>query len=653
MRIIRTARKMNIQTLAVFTEDDRFSLHVTEADEAVLLPGDDLQSTYLDGSLLVRLALEHHVEAIHPGYGFLSENADFAEAVEKAGLIFIGPTPEQIRLMGEKNWAFAHALSLDIPVLPSLRANYDELLEKASQIGFPLIVKASAGGGGKGMIVVHRPDELPSALEKAARQALNYFGNDELFLEKYCINALHIEVQVLGDGQGNMVHLFERECSVQRNFQKIIEEAPSVFVSDELRIHLTDAALKLARSVNYRGVGTVEFLVDGPQSFYFLEMNTRIQVEHPVTELVTGIDLVEQQLLVAAGNSLNICQTDISLSGHAVEVRVCAEEPENEFWPSTGTIDLVHVPLAENVRTDTFIQQGTLISSMYDSLLMKQIAFAETREKAILQLQQNLALTQIYGVHTNISFLIHLLGNSNFQQNNIHSGYLGKHMSQLVSECDSAEKNRAAMGYVFHHFYRRKEKPSSLWEKIDPCSVPLQLTIWVDGQLIELSAFSVRNRILFLIENRKYIVEFKLIDDERFLLQMDGLLFVVRVKEDSGQTHIFVGGKDFSVRSNSILSQVHISKQAQSEIVHFQFKIKSDLFGKVVFVGAKSGDFVRKGAVLLVLESMKTEFRILSPQDSLVNEILVEVGDQVKDGQQLVLLQEPVTEGKSKKQYSV
>jgi len=320
VRVIRAAKKSGIQTVAVYASDDADSLQVSLADEAVLLSGETLDETYLNQDKIIEIAFESGANAIHPGYGFLSENAGFAQKIADAGLVFIGPTPENIRLMGEKKQALVYVKSLGIPVLPSFQGTVDELLSHAPEMDFPVMVKASGGGGGKGMVICNSVGELFPALQKAERQAISYFGNGDLFVEKYLSHARHIEVQLLADHHGNLLHFFERECTVQRRFQKIMEEAPSPSIDKRLRIELTSAAIKIARSMNYRNAGTIEFLLDENGQFYFLEMNTRIQVEHPVTEMITNTDLVSLQIQVAAGNQLPISQEDIQIVEHAIEV---------------------------------------------------------------------------------------------------------------------------------------------------------------------------------------------------------------------------------------------------------------------------------------------------------------------------------------------
>lgn len=634
VRIIRTAKKMGIRTVAIFTEIDRNSLHVSLADEAILLSGETLHQSYLDRLQIIGIARERKAEAIHPGYGFLSENAVFADEVRKSGLTFIGPTSEQIRLMGEKNKAIELAESLEIPVLKSLRGNKTELLENANQIGYPLMLKASAGGGGKGMFIVYSEKELQTALDKAERQAIDYFNNGDLFIENYIPNARHIEVQLLGDNQGNLIHLFERECSIQRRFQKIVEEAPSAFVDTKLREELCSAALKIGRKVGYRGLGTVEFLVDDDRNFWFLEMNTRIQVEHPVTEAVTGIDLVEQQLLVAAGNPLLIMQKDVSLNGHAIEARICAEDSTNHFHPSSGTVEHIWLSSRTTVRTDTFIQQETEISSFYDSLLAKQIAHASTRKQAIGLLQQSLLETAVAGLQTNIPFLLQLLGDFRFQKNNISTSFLNNFFVEKLENPVSL-----AAAYLYFHFFRNIKQADNLWQHLGFWRQNLHFSIWIDGNELEMGMIQHATGIDLFFQNKKFLYEIAEWDEQKLVLKTDDQETVFFVQEKEKETRIFLLGKGHYVRSNLVSKQVQISKKEPKLKKQFQKKINSDLYGKVLSLEVIPGDRVDKGAVLLTIESMKSEFRVLCPQASVVKKVWVEAGEMIKDGQLLVELE--------------
>jgi len=420
VRIIRACQELGIHTVAVYSEADAAALHARLADESVLIGPPAPAESYLRNDRMLEAARQTGCQAIHPGYGFLAENADFAAAVAEAGLIFIGPGAEVIRLMGSKTSARAVMAAAGVPVVPGYQAsNKDEdLLAAASEIGFPLLVKATAGGGGKGMRIVHAPTELAAALQSARREALHAFGDDQVYLEKYLTNPRHIEFQILGDTHGQVVHLFERECSVQRRHQKIIEETPSpLLIGDEaLRQRMGEAAVAAAQAVNYVNAGTLEFLVDAAHNFYFLEMNTRLQVEHPITELVTGLDLVKWQLRIAAGESLPFSQADLSQRGHAIECRLYAEDPTNNFLPVTGRVLRLVEPAGPGVRVDSSLTPGDEVTPHYDPLLAKLIALGEDRQEATRKMAWALSQYVILGITTNLPFLRDLVAHEAFQR---------------------------------------------------------------------------------------------------------------------------------------------------------------------------------------------------------------------------------------------
>src|SRR4051812_37192344 len=411
-RVIRTARRMGIDTVAVYSEVDEGALHVAMADEARLIGPPAVRDSYLNIDRVVAAARDSGAEAVHPGYGFLSENAEFAEACSAAGIVFIDPSPQAIRAMGSKAAAKALMEAHGLPVVPGYHgADQDEslLLAEAERIGFPVIIKASAGGGGRGMRVVANAAEFARALDGARREAKGAFGDDTVLIERYLEHPRHIEVQVFGDSHGNIVHLFERDCSIQRRHQKIVEEAPAPGLTPERRIHLGETAVAAARAVSYIGAGTVEFIAeqDG-ERFYFMEMNTRLQVEHPVTEAVTGLDLVEWQFRVAAGEKLPLCQDAIALAGHAIEVRLYAENPARGFLPATGALHRLHLPRGDSIRVDTGVRSGDSVTPFYDPMIAKIIAHGEDRGGALVRLRRALADTAVLGVATNLSFLARL-----------------------------------------------------------------------------------------------------------------------------------------------------------------------------------------------------------------------------------------------------
>ena len=432
LRIIKTIKKLGKKAVAVYSEADINSLHVKYADEAYCIGPASSSSSYLRGDFIIETALKAGVDGIHPGYGFLSENADFASQVEKAGIIFIGPTAESIDLMGNKIAARETVRKQGVPLVPGNKntlTSIDQARIIAADIGFPILIKAAAGGGGKGMRKVMYMEELESQMERAQSEALASFGDDAVFVEKYVSSPRHIEFQIMADHHGNVVHLFERDCSIQRRHQKLIEEAPSVVLSDKLREEMGNAAVQVAKSCQYRGAGTVEFIVDENLQFYFLEMNTRLQVEHPVTEFITGLDLVALQISVAEGEKLPFTQEDLSIKGHAIELRICAEDPFNQFLPCTGVLKTYVPPVMENVRLDDAFIAGMEVSIFYDPLIGKLIAFGDNRNAAIRNLLEAIKRFDITGIETTLPFGKFVCEHPNFISGEFDTHFIEKYFT--------------------------------------------------------------------------------------------------------------------------------------------------------------------------------------------------------------------------------
>lgn len=407
MRVMRTAKKMGIKTVAVFSTADRNALHVRYADEAVCIGNPPSSESYLKGDKIIEVAKSMNVDGIHPGYGFLSENAEFAEKVEQNGMTFIGPRPHAIRIMGSKLAAKEAVKQYNIPMVPGIEeaiTDVGKAKEIAKEIGFPILIKASAGGGGKGMRVVEKMEDLESQMTRAISEATSAFGDGSVFIEKYVTSPRHVEIQVLADSHGNVVHLFERECSIQRRHQKVVEEAPSAVLTPEKRKAMGEAAVNVAKSCDYLGAGTVEFLLDADHNFYFLEMNTRLQVEHPVTEWITGKDLVELQIMIARGEELPFRQEDLKINGHAVELRVYAEDPLNDFLPSVGNLETYRLPVGPNVRVDNGFEEGMDVPIYYDPMLSKLVTYGHNREEAIANMIEAIDNYKVEGVETTLPF---------------------------------------------------------------------------------------------------------------------------------------------------------------------------------------------------------------------------------------------------------
>ncbi len=477
VRIIRACRELGIQTVAVFSEADRSAMHVRYADEAYWIGPAPSRESYLRIDKILDVAKKSGVDAIHPGYGFLAEREEFAQACADADITFIGPKPSSIAAMGDKAVARATVTKAGIPVVPGTEGegslSNEEIVAVAPQIGFPLLIKATAGGGGKGMREVFSPDDLPQALASARREAESAFGDGNVYLEKLVTGARHIEIQILADTEGNVIHLGERECSIQRRHQKVLEESPSPFVNDDhdLRQRMGEVACKAAAAVGYVNAGTIEFLVDKEKNFYFLEMNTRLQVEHPVTELVTGIDIVKEQIRIARGRKLSREQHEIELNGWAIECRVNAEDPYNNFLPSTGTVSASIVPTGPGVRVDTFVYSGYTISRFYDSLISKVICWGETRGEALLRMRRALEEYKIVGVKTNIPFHQNLLDSHRFMAGQFDTRFIEERF-QMEKETAPHSEIAAILATLAAHrqtqhaaqIVRRGERDTSNWK---------------------------------------------------------------------------------------------------------------------------------------------------------------------------------------------
>lgn len=461
LRIIKTIKKLGKKAVAVYSEADINSLHVKYADEAYCIGPAPSSSSYLRGDIIIETALKAGVDGIHPGYGFLSENAEFAGQVAKAGIIFIGPTAESIDLMGNKIAARETVRKQGVPLVPGNKntlTSIDQARIIATEIGFPILIKAAAGGGGKGMRKVMNMEELESQMERAQSEALASFGDDAVFVEKYVSSPRHIEFQIMADHHGNVVHLFERECSIQRRHQKLIEEAPSVVLSEKLRKEMGNAAVQVAKSCQYRGAGTVEFIVDENLQFYFLEMNTRLQVEHPVTELITGLDLVALQIAVAEGEKLPFTQEELSIKGHAVELRICAEDPFNQFLPCTGVLKTYSPPVMENVRLDDAFIAGMEVSIFYDPLIGKLIAFGDNRNAAIRNLLEAIRRFDITGIETTLPFGKFVCEHPNFISGEFDTHFIEKYFTPEQINETYAQDALLASKIALNLFLQDKEK---------------------------------------------------------------------------------------------------------------------------------------------------------------------------------------------------
>ncbi|SDE05312.1 acetyl/propionyl/methylcrotonyl-CoA carboxylase subunit alpha [Niabella drilacis] len=636
VRIIRTAKKMRINTVLVYAPQDAGAAYLHEADETVLLEGQSLGETYLNSRNIIAAAKAVHADAIHPGYGFLSENAAFAEACRKEGIIFIGPTPEAMEAMGDKIAARRTAQTAGVPVTPGITGTVPELLAQYASVGFPLLIKAAAGGGGKGMRVVQQETELKEALEATAREAKNYFGDDTVYIEKYIEAPRHVEVQVLGDQQGHIIHLFERECSLQRRHQKIIEEAPSPTLTPEVRDRICHAAVQLAAAIGYQSAGTLEFLVGPDLSFYFLEMNTRIQVEHPVTELTTGIDIVEQQIRIARGEPLDIRQKDIRQRGHAIECRIYAEDPEQQFLPAPGLLRFYKEPYGEHIRIDSMLlQHGSLVTGDFDPMIAKLITWGTDREAARKKMAEALQQYFIYGIKNNIAFLSGLLHHPDFIKNRISTKYIDIHLAGLLQQFEDRKKKEhiqipltAALVFSLLH---KAGNASSIWETIGYWRRVPQLILDVEGKdIVVVIHRQTHSSVDFEYQTVSGSATLAATGAQQFNLILDQQSYPVHIFERApGIFIIRYNGFDYTVKRNDILHIAANRLPPPSVSSATAGNICAPMPGKVIKIAVAPGTAVHAGDLLLIVEAMKMENNILSPKDGTVTAIDVAEGDKV------------------------
>jgi 3-methylcrotonyl-CoA carboxylase alpha subunit len=630
-RVIRTCNELGIQTVAVYSDADRDAEHVRLADEAVYIGPAEANLSYLDKQAVLEAALSTQANAIHPGYGFLSENAEFAEMVGVAGLVFIGPKADSMRAMGSKAGAKILMIENGVPVIPGYSGDNqapEHLLQEANGIGYPLMIKAAHGGGGKGMRIVHEAESFLSALESCQREAKNAFGKDRVLLERYIEKPRHIEFQIFADTHGNTLHLGERECSAQRRFQKVIEESPSAFLTPALRSQMAHAAIKAANAVDYLNAGTVEFIVAPNGEFFFMEINSRLQVEHPVTEMVIGFDLVRWQIEVAAGHALRLPQSDIVSHGHAIEVRLYAEDPDKNFMPGSGVIQKIFLPnTSKALRIDSGFREGNSISVFYDPMLAKLIVWAETRALALAAMQQALSQCQIFGLPSNIGFLEKLIAHPVVQKAEIDTGFLDKHLDQILIPNDAApQSHQLAAAYFalqilakpivsdsnnpwaardFWRTHRQGTLRINLKQKQDfePYYVNLignALNVQHAGQSISATALSAQQNTVQLLVNDEVF-------DLHFFRHLDD--FIVHDGALRSQWQLMPAGSWLKDQSNT----------------HDGF-IRAPMPGKLVLLKAQAGQQVNKGDELAVMEAMKMELSIKAPCAGHISECLATAG---------------------------
>ncbi|WP_339416577.1 acetyl/propionyl/methylcrotonyl-CoA carboxylase subunit alpha [Pseudomonas sp. RL_105y_Pfl1_103] len=607
-RIQRTAQALGYRTVAVYSDADTQALHVQMADEAVHIGPSPVHQSYLNIETIINAAKRTGADAIHPGYGFLSENPHFARACQHANLTFIGPSVEAIELMGSKRQSKLAMLEAGVPCIAGYQGSAQDdttLQQQAERIGYPLMIKASAGGGGRGMRLVHHPKDLLNNLHSARSEAKNAFGSDELILEQALIDPRHVEIQLFGDSHGNLIYLGERDCSIQRRHQKVIEEAPCPVMTQALRQAMGEAALKAGRAVNYVGAGTVEFLLDRHGQFYFLEMNTRLQVEHPVTELITGLDLVDWQLQIAAGQTLPLTQADVTLGGHAMEVRLYGEDPAQGFLPQTG--EVLRWEPAVGVRIDHGVVEGQRISPFYDPMLGKIIAHGATREEARRKLLRAVEDTLLLGVATNRQLLADMLKHPDFIAGNFSTGFIAEHFNEVLPQSASIDQLALAAALFYTHSADQHAQALAGWR--NTASAPCTYRLEINGEIHTVSADP-----LPLTTDGRYAT-----------VVLNGIRRRVAYHLDGNQ--LWLPGLTVTNRSQQVAG-----RQADAS----SGTVKAPMDGAIVDVRVCAGDNVTKGQLLLVLEAMKMEHPLTAGIDGVIKGVQVIAGDQVRNRQVLL-----------------
>lgn len=632
-RVIRTARKLGVATVAVYSDADAQANHVMQADEAVHIGASAVSESYLRGDAIVQAALDNGAEAIHPGYGFLSENPEFVEQVEAAGLRFIGPSAAAIRSMGLKDAAKKLMEEAGVPVVPGYHGDRQELeflAAQAEQVGYPVLIKARAGGGGKGMRRVDQPADFEAALASAQREAQASFGDAACLIEKYIASPRHIELQVFGDDHGNVVHLFERDCSLQRRHQKVIEEAPAPGMTDAMRQAMGDAAVRACKAISYSGAGTIEFIVDGsdglrPDGFWFMEMNTRLQVEHPVTEAITGQDLVEWQLRVAAGGSLPLNQSQLSITGWAFESRIYAEDADNGFLPVTG--QLTHLRFPQDARVDTGVSEGDFISPYYDPMIAKLIVHADTRETALRKMQSAFAATHAGGSTTNINFLAELCVHSDFAAGRVDTGLIERDIDQLVQQSDAPAEILAvaALGAAGLSGDNGALSGFNLWQ-------PLLQTVTLRHNntdvMVQYAALEGAHFTMSVGEDRLAV---QIIDAGIGLVEIDGRRMLAPVVAHGDRQVSVFAERAWHFSVPDPLSNDSADGESSDQIL-------APMPGQVKVLNVAEGDAVNTGDVLIVLEAMKMEHSLTAAKAGSVAMVGCQMGDQVDVGALLLKL---------------
>lgn len=641
-RIIKTARKMHIQTVAVYSAADHDSLHVTLADQAFCIGPAAASESYLNIDAIISAALKSGAEAIHPGYGFLSENPDFARACSDAGIVFIGPTVLAMEAMASKQLAKQRLEKTSVPLTPGYHGTDQSdqtLLQEAKRLGFPILLKAANGGGGKGMRAVHDEAAFFNELASARREAKACFADETMLIEKLLLHPRHIEIQIMADQHGQIVHLHERDCSIQRRHQKIIEEAPAPHLSDQMREGLAEAAIAVARAIDYRGAGTVEFLVDGKDHFYFMEMNTRLQVEHPVTEMITGLDLVEWQIRIAANQPLPCTQEEIQVKGHAIECRIYAEDPRQQFLPSMGQLHFLSEPIGEGIRLDSGVRLNTQISMYYDPMMAKLIAWGNDRAQALERLQQALNHYAIGGVNTNIPFLQAITQHPLFIKASISTDFLSEHPIDMPTP---DPKRGLLMAASVDYLHQWSSMTDSVYLDTFAWQMHLQ-SHWtsrycIDGQRYELRITPINPHELTValgeeLHNLKLSLKTNPLNGEQVLCIEDGNTdWEALVEMLATQVNFYTESGPITVTRDTFQ---HLNTEST-----LKGQLTAPMPATIVALLKNKGDTLKAGEGIMVLEAMKMEHTIHAPSDGLLVDIFYGIGAQVNEGAELVAIKE-------------
>ncbi|WP_322407330.1 acetyl/propionyl/methylcrotonyl-CoA carboxylase subunit alpha [Idiomarina sp. PL1-037] len=639
-RIIATAKKMGIRSVAVFSDADRNSRHVKLADQAVHIGPAASTDSYLRADKIIAAAKQTGAEAIHPGYGFLSENEDFADQCELNNIIFVGPPVSSIAAMGSKSAAKSIMQDAGVPLVPGYHGSEQDietLKAEAEKVGFPLLLKAAYGGGGKGMRVVENMGEFDDALNSAKREAKSSFGNDKMLMERFIRNPRHVEIQVFTDEHGNAVYLAERDCSVQRRHQKVLEEAPAPALTEKTRTEMGEAAIRAAQAIDYVGAGTVEFLFDQSGEFYFMEMNTRLQVEHPVTEMITGQDLVEWQLLVASGQPLPLAQNDIQVNGHAFEARIYAEDPDNDFLPCTGTIKHLRTPAEKSgIRIDTGIEEGDEISAFYDPMIAKLIVWDTDRTRALLRLQKALREYRLTGLTTNVDFLHRLASHPEFVKTNLTTEFIQQHQEELLPDSSVNYQQIATEAALFDICQRQQQRGSSPWQSGNAFRMNSAATHTVSLQFGEetypISLVEGANgEFLQQIDNESIQWQASLTDD-KLTLTSGSMRYHRYVSADHQQITVFTDNGPMTFHRHRVADTL------SDEAAHGGHV--APMNGTIMEVLVEKGDTVKKDQPLVIMEAMKMEYTIKAGHEGEVTDVFFAAGDLVSDGDELLAVNE-------------